>query len=497
MEPSNSKTQVLAQPPAAALVASPDIANVLAARYEILDTLGEGGMGLVYRVRDRETSEILALKVLRPEIAREPAMMERFKDEIRLARRITHKNVSRIYDFNRLPSVTYLTMEYVDGESLHAYLKRAGKLPPARVINLAQQITAGLSEAHAQGVVHRDLKPENVMLARDGLVKLMDFGIARALSGNTTATQTVIGTPGYMAPEQSQGKAVDQRTDLYALGLILYECLTGKRAFSGATPVEVALKQLKDRPVPPRKLMPGTPPNLEAIVLRCLEREPGRRFASAVELQRALAKLSAAPQQAPRGRRTVVITIILVLAAVVFQQSVKHAGSMPKPATPSQIVPPVVSPQTSPPEAAPQASEPVASAQAEAAPADLSGRPPVPEELTKLFEAAKQGDATAQRRVGRLFLDGPASDEHKAFYWIRRAAFSGDHAAQFTLGQMYESGRGVERNVVTAYVMYSVAASFDNESARAARDRLRPELSNKQLAAAQRRLRKLRAGREQ
>ncbi|MDE2090262.1 MAG: serine/threonine protein kinase, partial [Gammaproteobacteria bacterium] len=338
-------------------------------------------------------------------------MMERFKDEIRLARRVTHKNVCRIYDFNRVNDVAYITMEYVDGDSLHAYLKRVGKMSPERVVDLAHQITAGLSEAHAQGVVHRDLKPENVMLARDGMVKLMDFGIARALGGNVTATQTVIGTPGYMAPEQSQGKVVDQRTDLYALGLILYECLTGKRAFSGATPVEVALKQLKERPVPLRKFVLATPPHLEAVVLRCLEKEPGRRFASAAELQRALVKPRVSPQRAPR-RRKIGLTILItaVLATVMVHKAAKNAGS---------------------------SQEAAASVQSAGTPTDLSGRYQVPDGLDRPLEA-KQGDASAPQRVVRSNPDGPerARGERKAFYRIRRAALSGNHGAQYTLGKM-------------------------------------------------------------
>lgn len=472
MKSSDFKTQVLAQTPSAVTDAAPDIADVLASRYELLNTLGEGGMGLVYRVRDRETSEILALKLLRPEIARDPAMMERFKDEIRLARRITHKNVCRIYDFNRMNDVTYITMEYVDGESLHAYLKRVGKVSPERVVDLARQISAGLSEAHAQGVVHRDLKPENVMLARDGMVKLMDFGIARALGGNVTKTQTVIGTPGYMAPEQSQGRVVDQRADLYALGLILYECLTGKRAFSGATPVEVALKQIKERPVPVRKFVPATPPQLEAVVLRCLEKEPGRRFASAAELQRALANSRASPHRAPRWRNAALIILIaVVLAAVVVHRAVKNSGS---------------------------SSEAAVLTQTEGAPAELSNRNQVPEELGKSSEAAKPSDATAQQRVGRSYLDGPerADDRRKTFYWTRRAALSGDHGAQYKLGKMLESGRGVARNVVSAYVMYRVAAASGNQLAREASDRLKQELSSDEMATAERRLRKWRKNQE-
>ncbi|MDO8597596.1 MAG: serine/threonine-protein kinase [Sulfuricaulis sp.] len=466
MESHDLKTQVLASPGSAVAGPAPDVAAILATRYEVLESLGEGGMGLVYRVRDRETTEILALKLLRPEIARDPAMMVRFKDEIRLARRITHKNVSRIYDFNRVDDLVYITMEYVDGESLRAYLKRAGKLSPERVIDLARQIAAGLGEAHAQGVVHRDLKPENVILARDGLVKLMDFGIARALGGNTTTAQTVIGTPGYMAPEQSQGKSVDQRTDLYALGLILYECLTGRRAFAGATPVEVALKQIKERPVPPRQLLSSMSPHLEAIVMRCLEKEPSRRFASAAELQRALTPPSeSSRERAPRWRKLAAISAAVLLAVVVVHKTVKQASS---------------------------------SSPAESALVDFGDQRQVPEELVKLFQAAKQGDAAAQERVGRLYLDGPerARDERKAFYWIRRAALSGDRNAQITVARMYESGRGVTQNPIGAYVWYSVAVTSGSEPAREALSRLKRDLSSDEIVAAEQRLRLLQGGQE-
>jgi serine/threonine protein kinase len=470
MESHDLKTQVLASPGTAAASPAPDVAAILATRYEVLESLGEGGMGLVYRVRDRETNEILALKLLRPEIARDPAMMERFKDEIRLARRITHKNVSRIYDFNRVDDLVYITMEYVDGESLRAYLKRAGKLSPERVIDLARQIAAGLGEAHAQGVVHRDLKPENVILARDGLVKLMDFGIARALGGNTTTT--VIGTPGYMAPEQSQGKSVDQRTDLYALGLILYECLTGRRAFAGATPVEVALKQIKERPVPPRQLLSATPPHLEAIVMRCLEKEPSRRFVSAAELQRALTPPSEPSRRSASGwRKPAAISVAALLAVVVTHKIVQQTSSSPQPAAPVQT---------------------------ESASTDFQDQQQVPEELVKLFQAAKQGNAAAQERVGRLYLDGPerARDERKAFFWTRRAALSGDRNAQLTVARMYESGRGVKQNPIGAYVWYSVAAASGSEPARESLGRLKRDLSSDDIAAAEQRLRLLRGGQE-
>lgn len=464
MQTSDIKTQILTHSPVITPGAAQEIAETLAARYEILDALGEGGMGMVYRVRDRETAEILALKLLRPEIARDPAMLERFKNEIRLAHRITHKNVCRIYDFNRVENLAYFTMEYVDGESLRAYLKRAGKLTPERCVDLARQITAGLSEAHAQGVVHRDLKPENIMLARDGLVKLLDFGIARAVGHDTVTTRTIMGTPEYMAPEQSQGRAMDQRVDLYALGLILYECLTGRRAFSGATPVEVALRQLKERPVPPRKFLPATPPQLEALVLRCLEKDPARRFASAAEIQRALVQPSATSPPALRPlRRAGVIAVAGLLAVMIAYKMVNRQERVS------------------------------AAVQVPPAAAELLDQKQVPEELVKLFEAAKQGDAAAQERVGRLYLDGPERqrDERKAFFWTRRAALSGDRDAQYTLAQMYEVGRGVPKNRAGAIVWYKSAMDSGHVLARETFERLKRELSSEEISEAEKQFAKL------
>jgi predicted Ser/Thr protein kinase len=467
MQTSDIKTQILSHSPAVAPGAAQDIAEALAARYDILDTLGDGGMGMVYRVRDRETNEILALKLLRPEIARDPAMLERFKNEIRLAHRITHKNVCRIYDFNRVEDLAYFTMEYVDGESLRAWLKRAGKMTPERTIDLARQIAAGLAEAHAQGVIHRDLKPENVMLGRDGLVKLLDFGIARAVGSDSATARTIMGTPEYMAPEQSQGKPVDQRVDLYALGLILYECLTGQRAFSGATPVEIALRQLKEKPASPRKFLPATPAHLEALVMRCLEKEPARRFASAAELLRALAPSAAPSRPAPRRRLPLVAAIAGLLAVLVAVKLMNRLDESP------------------------------ASAEAREAAVHLPDSSQVPEELVKLFEAAKRGDAAAQEQIGRLYLDGPARerDERKAFFWTRRAALAGDRNAQYTLGQMYEGGRGVTRDRVGAYLWYVVAVASGNELARPPAERLHAELSDDEKAEAKEQMRRIRQSR--
>src|SRR5262245_55571944 len=220
-------------------------ATPLPPRYEMLGELGRGGMGIVYKARDRETSEILAIKVLKPEIAANPQILERFKNELRLAHKITHRNVARLYDLHRVGDgrdgdSMYLTMEYVEGESLRSLIQREGKLDTTLAIELARQLVGGLTEAHRQSIVHRDLKPENIMIAPDGDLKVMDFGISRSYAENVTVTGSVVGTPAYMAPEQAEGRTLDHRTDVYAFGLILYEMFTGETAFKGDTAVTVA-----------------------------------------------------------------------------------------------------------------------------------------------------------------------------------------------------------------------------------------------------------------
>ena len=257
-------------------------------RYETMSELGRGGMGIVYKARDRETGEILAIKILKPEIAAEAQVLERFKNELRLAHKITHRNVARLYEFHRSGETVFVSMEFVEGESLRAFLRRAGKLDPERGLAIARQIVAGIGEAHRQSIVHRDLKPENIMMGPSGEVKVMDFGISRSYAAGVTATGGIIGTPAYMAPEQAEGKSTDQRTDVYSFGLILYEMFTGQTAFSGETPVSVALKQIRERPPAPSKLAPGLPKNIETAILKCLEKDPASRFQSIEEVERAL-----------------------------------------------------------------------------------------------------------------------------------------------------------------------------------------------------------------
>jgi Protein kinase domain len=277
---------------------SPDTLAALGVRYEILADAGSGSMGNVYKARDRETGGVVALKLLKPEIASDRQMMDRFKRELLFARKITHKNVCRVYEFNRVNGVAYTSMEFVEGESLRATLNRVGKIPAQRATEIALQICSGLKEAHVQGIVHRDLKPENVMIDSAGNVKIMDFGIARSMDAGTRLTGSLAGTPAYMAPEQVAGKPVDYRTDIYSIGLVLYEMFTGVPAFKAENSVAVALKQMSEDVVPPHLVEPAIPVSIERTILKCLEKEPERRYLSIAELETALAS--------PHTERTVI-----------------------------------------------------------------------------------------------------------------------------------------------------------------------------------------------
>jgi serine/threonine protein kinase/class 3 adenylate cyclase len=268
-------------------------------RYEVLSQIGTGGTGIVYKVRDLETGEIVALKILKPEIASDPGVQENFKRELCLARKITHKNVCRIHEFNRLNGTAYTSMEFVEGESLMSRLYRAGSLPLNEALEIARQICAGLREAHAQGIVHRDLKPANIMLDRNGTVKIMDFGIARMVQRDGPMTGTIVGTPAYMAPEQAELKPVSSCTDIYAVGLLLYEMITGVAAFDGDTPVAVALKQIREYPKRPREIVPQLTRSIEAVIMKCLQKDAAKRFQSVDELEIALVKAARARPISP------------------------------------------------------------------------------------------------------------------------------------------------------------------------------------------------------
>ncbi len=289
--PGVSSTVLMAAPPIREL--SPG--EIFAGRYRVIEDLGQGGMGRVYKVYDAEVKEKLALKLLKPEIASDERTIERFRSELRLARTISHRNVCRMHDLGREGSTYFITMEYVPGEDLKGLIHRIGALPLGKAVSIARQVCEGLEEAHRASVVHRDLKPQNIMIDRDGNARIMDFGIARSVKGKgLTGAHVLIGTPEYMSPEQVDGKETGPRSDIYSLGVVLFEMLTGRLPFEGATPLSVAIKQKTEPPPDPRTFNPQVPEDLARLVLRCLGKAPEARPAGAAELSAGLAGIGSA-----------------------------------------------------------------------------------------------------------------------------------------------------------------------------------------------------------
>lgn len=263
--------------------------ELFAGRYELQRLVGKGAMGTVYQARDTLVGDVIALKTLDLGQGAGADVLERFRREVRLARRISHPHVARMHDLGEDSGRSYLTMEFIEGSDLKGLLERERPLTPARAARITLAVCEGLAAAHAAGVVHRDLKPGNVLVETSGRVVLTDFGIARALVETATAhTQGLVGTPMYMAPEQVSGGTVDARTDLYAVGLMLYEMLTGERPFGGDSVLAVAMARLRQPPPDPRARVPGVPDVLAALVLRCAAREPEERLGSALEAAQVL-----------------------------------------------------------------------------------------------------------------------------------------------------------------------------------------------------------------
>jgi serine/threonine-protein kinase len=271
--------------------------QLFAGRFEVIAPLGEGGMGVVYRARDRDLGEIVALKLVRSEtMQNDPNALERLKDEVRLARRISHRNVARTHDFGESDGIYFVTMEYVAGTPLKELLRTRGRLPVDATVSVGKQLCRALEAAHEQGIIHRDVKPQNILVAPDGLVKVMDFGIARAVERKKGMTQTglVVGTPEYMAPEQLMGEPIDHRVDLFAAGVVLYECLTGRRPHEGESPMALVSKALTERVTPPHEVAADVPQMLSLLVTRALARDPAARPRSAAEMYDELARIAAA-----------------------------------------------------------------------------------------------------------------------------------------------------------------------------------------------------------
>jgi serine/threonine protein kinase/tetratricopeptide (TPR) repeat protein len=295
--------------------------TTFAGRYEIIEKLGKGGMGNVYRVEDRETKEEIALKLIKPEIASDKKTIDRFRNELTTARKIRHKNICGMYDLGEHEGTYYITMEYVSGEDLQSLIKRVSRLDSGTAIKITKQVCEGLEEAHRLGVIHRDLKPSNIMIDKEGNARIMDFGIARAIKAKgITGPGVMIGTPEYMSPEQVEGKETDQRSDIYSLGVILYEMVIGRVPFEGDTPFSIGVKHKSEIPKDPKELNTQIPEDLCHVILRCLEKDKDKRHQSAFELKSDLTNIE---KSIPTTEREVYEKKSLTSKQITVQYSVK------------------------------------------------------------------------------------------------------------------------------------------------------------------------------
>jgi len=304
--------------------------STFAGRYQIIEELGKGGMGRVYKVLDKEVNAKVALKLIKPEIASDKKTIERFRNELKVARDIAHKNVCQMYHLGKEEGAYYITMEYVSGEDLKSFIRRAGFLSPGKAISIANQVCEGLLEAHRLGVIHRDLKPQNIMIDKEGNARIMDFGIARSLRAKgITGSGVMIGTPEYMSPEQVDGKEADQRADIYSLGVILYEMVTGQVPFEGDTPFSIGVKQKSEIPRPPKEINEQIPEDLNRVILKCMEKDKEMRYQSVGELHSELMSLEKGiptkerviPERKPLTSREITVTLglkKLLVPALVF-----------------------------------------------------------------------------------------------------------------------------------------------------------------------------------
>ncbi|HDZ26459.1 MAG TPA: serine/threonine protein kinase, partial [Candidatus Aminicenantes bacterium] len=290
--------------------------------------------GKVYKVLDTKIKEKIALKLLKPEIASDKNTIERFSNELKFSRKIRHENVCQMYDINEEKGTHYITMEYIHGEDLKRLIRKMGQMSAGQAISLAKQMCEGLAEAHKLGTVHRDLKPQNIMVDEEGKARIMDFGIARSLKGKgMTGAGVMIGTPEYMSPEQVEGKDVDQRSDIYSLGVILYEMVTGRVPFEGDTPFTIGVKQKSEIPREPGELNSQVPSNLSSVIMKCLEKDKDKRYQSAGEVRQELISIEKGiptteriiPERKPITSREITVTFgvkklfipALVVAAVI------------------------------------------------------------------------------------------------------------------------------------------------------------------------------------
>ena len=311
--------------------------STFAGRYQIIEEMGKGGMGRVYKVLDKETKERIALKLIKPAIASDKKTIERFRNELTTARKISHRNVCRMYDLNKEKDNYYITMEYVPGGDLKKFIRRAKRLDTGTAISIAKEICEGLEEAHSLGIVHRDLKPNNIMIDDNGNARIMDFGIARTVKGKgITGSGVMIGTPEYMSPEQVEAKDIDQRSDIYSLGIILYEMLTGRLPFEADTPFAIGIKHKSEAPKNPKEFNPQIPDDLSGVILKCLEKEKENRYQSPGDIRSELEKIEqglpttdrVAPPKKPLTSRefTVQLNMKKIFIPVLFAIAVLIVG---------------------------------------------------------------------------------------------------------------------------------------------------------------------------
>ncbi len=299
-------------------------------RYRVTERIGSGGMADVYKAVDEVLGRTVAVKVLHPRYAAEPNFVARFRQEAQAAANLSHPSIVNIYDWGRDDDTYYIVMEYVRGTDLKSLIEQQGPLDPLVAAEYASQVCAALAVAHGYDIIHRDIKPHNIVLTPDGQIKVMDFGIARA--GNTTMTQTgsVLGTAQYVSPEQAQGRPLTPASDLYSLGVTLYELVTGRVPFEADTPVAIALKHVNEAPVPPRRIRPSIPAALEAVIMRALEKDPARRYQSATEMREDLRKAISGGQATAPARSSSTLEETSVMPAVANARVTPPA---PSPAT--------------------------------------------------------------------------------------------------------------------------------------------------------------------
>lgn len=326
--------------------------TLLGERYEILELLGQGGMGAVYKANDRELDRVVALKVVRPDMADQPNLLQRFKHELILARQIAHRNVIRIFDLGEAGGVKFISMEYVEGENLAVLLRKHGRFDPTDAARIMYQVFRALEAAHAEGVIHRDLKPHNVMRDSHGKIVVMDFGLARSTDVSAvTRSGALVGTLEYMAPEQAQGQHVDERSDIYSAGLIFYQLLTGNMPFASESAVASLIKRSQERVVPPIQRDPNVPKALSDIAVRCLEINPKDRYQNVQEAIRDLALATGismgesvtgfiapvAPKRSAMSLRKWAAAAALVIALVVGGLGLRYWMGSKTPATQNPV----------------------------------------------------------------------------------------------------------------------------------------------------------------